>query len=141
MKYFYLALSWVFAAIFLLVGVSLMFTSPLAGLCALAASALLLPPVRDAVYSKTKKELSGKARGISIIALLIGASLFAGQSQLAQQEKQERRQAQEKAEQTEKLRQEAIQEFQLNSQAIVSSIESSIAQKDFDSAISQADRY
>lgn len=141
MKYFYLALSWIFAAIFLLVGVSLMFTSPLAGLCALAASALLLPPVRDAVYSKTKKELSGKARGISIIALLIGASLFAGQSQLAQQEKQERRQAQEKAEQTEKLRQEAIQEFQLNSQAIVSSIESSIAQKDFDSAISQADRY
>ena len=141
MKYVYLALSWIFGGVFLLAGVSLMFSSPLAGLCALAASALLIPPVRDAVYLKTNRELSGKARGISVIALLVGASFFAGQSELAQQERHESKQAQEKAEQVEKLRQEAIQEFKLNGQAIISSIEESIAQKDFETAISQADKY
>lgn len=141
MKYVYLALNWGFGVLFLLAGVVSLIDNPLGGLCLLTISALLLPPVRNFIHSKTNKEFPVKARAVAIFALFIAFGIFVGQSQDKKEQEIAAQQAQEKAEQVEKLRQEAIQEFKLNGQAIISSIEESIAQKDFETAISQADKY
>ena len=47
MKYVYLALNWGFGVLFLLAGAVSLIENPFGGLCLLAISALLLPPVRN----------------------------------------------------------------------------------------------
>ncbi len=63
MKYVYLVLNWGFGVLFLLIGIVSSVESPLGGLSLILLSLLLLPPVRNLVHSKTKKELSVKVRG------------------------------------------------------------------------------
>lgn len=81
MKYVYLALNWIFGALFLLTGLISIVESPLGGLALILISLLLLPPVRNFAYSKTNKELPVKARGIAIFVLFIASGIFVGQSQ------------------------------------------------------------
>jgi predicted membrane metal-binding protein len=56
MKLVYLILSWVFGVFFLLTGLLSIIESPLGGVCLIIMAALLLPPIRNFVYSKTKNK-------------------------------------------------------------------------------------
>ncbi len=67
--------SWGFGGFLFLGGVFGMFEEPVLGICALLASALLLPPIRDIVYQKTNKSLSFGVRFILVTTLIaIGGS-------------------------------------------------------------------
>ncbi len=78
-KLFFLALNWTFALIFLFAG--LLTGSVLGGSCLIAISLLLLPPIRNYVYSKTNKKIHLAIRAILIFILFMAFGLFAGQSE------------------------------------------------------------
>lgn len=141
MKYVYLTLNWVFGALFLLTGVLSLVESPLAGLCLIAAAALLLPPVRNFVYSKTNKEFSVKARVISIFILFMAFGFFVGQAQDRKEQELAAQQAQEKSEKAAQLRQENIDYFNANREQIVSTVKKALSEKDYQSVISQSNKY
>jgi hypothetical protein len=141
MKLVYLILNWVFGVLFLLMGLLSIIESPLGRVCLIAMAALLLPPVRKFIYSKTKKELPTKARAISIFILFIAFGVFIGQSQDRKAQELAAKQAQEQAEKTEQLRQEIIDYFNTNRQEIISSIQESLANKDYKAVISQSNKY
>jgi len=140
-KYLYLTLNWVFGVLFLLVGVLSLVESPLAGLSLIAAAALLLPPVRNFVYSKTNKEFSVKERVISIFILFMAFGFFVGQAQERKEQELAAQQAQEKAEKAAQLRQDNIDYFNANREQIISRVKSAITEKDYQAAISQSNKY
>lgn len=127
MKYVYLTLNWVFGALFLLTGVLSLVESPLAGLCLIAAAALLLPPVRNFVYSKTNKEFPVKARVISIFILFMAFGFFVGQAQDRKEQELAAQQAQDY--------------FNANREQIVSTVKKALSEKDYQSVISQSNKY
>ena len=129
MKYVYLILNWVFGVIFLLTGVLSLVESPLAGLSLITAAALLLPPVRNFVYSKTNKELPVKARAISIFILFMAFGFFVGQAQDRKQQQLAAQQAQENAEKAAQLRQENIDYFNANRERIMSALKTALSEK------------
>jgi len=140
-KYLYLTLNWVFGVLFLLAGVLSLVESPLAGLSLIAAAALLLPPVRNFVYSKTNKEFPVKARAISIFILFMAFGFFVGQAQERKEQELAAQQAQEKAEKAAQLRQDNIDYFNANREQIISRVKSAVTEKDYQAAISQSNKY
>lgn len=141
MKYVYLALNWVFGVLFLLAGTLSLVESPLAGLCLIAAAVLLLPPVRNFVYSKTNQEFPVKARAVSIFVLFMAFGFFAGQAQEQKEQELAAQNAQEKAEKAAQLRQENIDHFEANREKIIASIDKAISDEDYQEAISQSNKY
>jgi len=141
MKFVYLALNWVFGVLFLLTGLLSIVESPLGGICLIAIAALLLPPVRSFVYSKTNKEIPVKARAISVFILFIAFGVFIGQSQDRKAQELAAKQAQEQAEKTAQLRQEQIDYFNANRQEIISSIKDALTAKDYKAVLSQSNKY
>lgn len=148
MKNLYVILSWGFGVLFLLMGLvgladfqdklSLLFA-----LAFIAISAFLLPPVRDFLYSKTNKKISGKVRAFSIFSIFMALVFFTAldenqkKQELAQQQIQEKA----KAKKEEQLRQKATNYFNANREQIFFSINKSISEKDYQSAISQSEKY
>jgi predicted PurR-regulated permease PerM len=114
MKHLSMGLNWVFGIFFLLIGVLSFLESPLAGLSMAAAAALLLPPARDFVYSKTNIEFSIKARAISILILFIAFGFFSGQSQEQKKQELAHQQTQEEAEKIAQLQKQNIDYFNAN---------------------------
>ena len=141
MKYLYLTLNWVFGLLFLLAGVLSLVESPLAGLSLIAAAALLLPPVRNFVYSKTNKDFPVKARAISIFILFMAFGFFVGQAQERKEQELAAQQAQGKAEKAAQLRQDNVDYFNANREQIISRVKSAITEKDYQAAISQSNKY
>jgi len=62
--------SWGFGGFFMLGGIIGLLEDPMLGICAISASALLLPPARDFVHQKTNKSLSSGVRFVAVITLL-----------------------------------------------------------------------
>lgn len=141
MKYVYLALNWVFGVLFLLAGALSLIESPLAGLCLIAAAALLLPPVRNFVYSKTNQEFPVKARAVSVFVLFMGFGFFAGQAQERREQELAAQKAEERGEKAAQLRQERIDHFNANRDQIIASVEKAITDEDYQAAISQSNKY
>lgn len=141
MKYVYLALNWSFGVLFLLAGVVSLIEDPLGGLCLIAISLLLLPPVRNYVFSKTKKELPVKARAISIFVLFIAFGIFAGQLQERKVQEQTAHEAKQKAEKATQIRQENINYFNANREQIISSVKAALFEKDYQAVLSQSNKY
>lgn len=137
----YLVLNWGFGVLFLLAGVVSLIDNPLGGLCLLAISALLLPPVRNFIYTKTNKEFPIKARAISIFVLFIAFGIFSGQSQERKAQEQVALDAEQKAEKIAQIRQENIDYFKANRETIISSVKSALSSKDYQSALSQSNKY
>lgn len=81
MKYLHLALYWLFAVIFGLAGLGLIFTLQLAALPLILLSMFLLPPVRKFFHAKTNRSLSNKAKGWIIVFLLVVFAVLAGISE------------------------------------------------------------
>jgi hypothetical protein len=76
MKYLYLVLNWVFGVIFCLFGILFLIGEPFAGICLIAISFLLLPPVRNALFQRTNKTFPFGARAASIFMLIIACFTF-----------------------------------------------------------------
>lgn len=134
MKYVYLVLNWVFGVLFLLIGLFFLLEYPLTGLCLIAAATLLLPPVRNFAYSKTNMVFSVWVRAISLFILLLASLVFLGQSE----EKREQKIAEQKAAE---IRKENIDYFNTNRKQIISSVKEALSEKDYQSVISQSDKY
>ncbi|NQY07652.1 MAG: hypothetical protein HRT68_16015 [Flavobacteriaceae bacterium] len=130
MKYVYLTLSWVFGVLFGLMGLVFIIASPLGGLCLIFISLLLLPPVRNAVYSKTNEELSFKVRVISIFVLVIAFSVFISEYQ----DKKD-------AELTAKSHQKNMDYFNSHRDEIISSVSAALAENNFQIVITQSSKF
>lgn len=141
MKFVYLSLNWIFGVLFLVTGVFSLIESPLGGICLIAMAALLLPPVRSFVYSKTNKELPVKVRAVSIFVLVIAFGVFLGQSQDRKAQELAAQQAQEKAEKTAQIRQEKIDYFNANREEIISLAKAALSAKEYQSVLSQSNKY
>ncbi|WP_404358508.1 hypothetical protein [Methylotuvimicrobium sp. KM1] len=141
MRYVYLTLNWVFGVFFLLIGLPFIGYAPLAGGCMFAAAALLLPPVRSFVYSKTNKALPVKARAISIFALFLAFGFFDNQAKDEMAQELAAQQAREKAEKAAELRQKNINYFNANREQIIYSVKKALSGSDYQSVISQSNKY
>lgn len=141
MKYVYLALNWVFGVLLGLSGLISLVESPLGGICLIAISLLLLPPIRNAVYARTKKELPFKARAISIFVLFIAFGIFVGQSQERKAAELEAQKAEEQAQKVAEARQEHIDYFNSHKDEIISSASSALSEKNYHLVMSQTSKY
>lgn len=141
MKYIYLSLNWVFGILFGLTGLLSVLESPIAGLCLITISLLLLPPVRNLVYSKTKKDLSFKGRAIWILVLVVAFVIFVGQSQDKKAAKLAAQKSEEQAQKAANARQKNIDYFNSHREEIISSASVAIAEKNYQSVLSQFGKY
>lgn len=141
MKYVYLTLNWLFGVLFGLAGLITLIESPLGGFCLVAISLLLLPPVKNIVYEKTKKELPFKARAVSIFVLVIAFGIFAGQSQEKRAAELAAQKVEEKAQKAAEARQDKIDYFNSHREEIISSASSAISEKNYKLALNQTEKY
>lgn len=115
--------------------------APVAGLSMIVASGLLLPPVRNYVYSNTNKKIPPIFRVISIFVLLLTFGYFIGQVQDKKAQDLAVHQAQEKAQKEAHLRQEIIDQFNDDREQIINSAKNALSEKDYQSAISQTNKF
>lgn len=141
MKYIYLGLSWIFGVLIFLMGAVSLIETPLAGLSLILISLLLLPPVRKFVHSKTNKELSPKARTVSIFALFVAFTVFVTQHQNEKAELVKAQEAKEQAEKLAQIKQDNIDYFNANRNEIISNVQKEISSKNYESAISLSTKY
>ncbi len=141
MKYVYLALNWVFGILSLLIGIVSIIESPLGGLSLILISLLLLPPIRNLVHSKIKKELPVKVRGVAIFVLFIAFGIFVGQSQDRKAQEVAAQEAQEKAERVASIRQQNIDYFNNNSSSILSKIKTALDNANYKEVVSLSSKY
>lgn len=141
MKYVYLTLNWVFGVLLALSGLLLLIEAPLAGICLIAISLLLLPPVRNAVFAKTNKEFPFKARAISIFVLFIAFGIFLGQSEQKKAAELEAQKAEEQAQNIAKARQENIDYFNSHKEEILASASSALSEKNYQVVVNQTSKY
>jgi len=141
MKFVYLTLNWVFGVLLGLSGLVSLVESPLGGICLIAISLLLLPPVRNAVYAKTKNKLPLKARAISIFVLLIAFGIFSGQSQEKKAAELEAQKAEEQAQKVSQARQDNINYFNSYKEEIISSASSALSENNYQLVMNQTRKY
>lgn len=141
MKVVYLILNWLFGVLFLLSGFVTLFTAPLGALCLIAAAALLLPPIRHAVFSKTNTRIPIKARAICIFILVMAFGLFVGQVQEQEKRALAVQQAQDKAEKAAQLQNERMEYFKTNRNEILLSVREAIEESDYQRAIAESNQY
>lgn len=133
MKYTYTPLNWFFGIAFLLSGMSVVSEAPLAGLSYIAISAILLPPARNFVHSKTGKTLSSKAKAIGIFGLFIAAHIFMGINNVKKAEALALQEAAESQKQTEY--------FIANKPKILNDLKAAIKAEDYQKAFSLSSKY
>jgi len=97
MKYIYLILNWLFGASFLLLGLVMLFSSPIAGLSLFGCGALLMPPIRSFAFQKTNKQIPSKVRTILISVLLIGFVIVVNHEQNEERQIAAEKRAEEQA--------------------------------------------
>ena len=141
MRYVYLALNWIFGALFLLTGVVSLFSAPLAGIAMLAISLLLFPPARKFAYSKTNKELPFKARAAAIVVLFIAFGVFVGQDESRKAQEVAAKEAQAQAEKAAAMRKQNIDYFNQNSAQILGEVKEAIANGDYNKASALSSKY
>jgi hypothetical protein len=106
----------------LVIGVFSIVESLLGGICLIAISSLLLPPIKNFVYSKTNKELPFKTKIFLIFLFFIASIIFSSQSQEKRALEFAAEQSQKQAEKLAKIRQENISNFNVNHDQIISSV-------------------
>lgn len=141
MKYVYLALNWVFGVLCFLIGLASIITSPLAGLSVVMISLLLLPPARKFAFSKLNMIIPVKVRGGLIFTLFIGFIVFMTQGIEQKSKDAALQKTREKAEQIEKIEQENIAYFSTNKKMILSSANTALSAEEYQTVISQTNKY
>lgn len=113
--------------------------SPLAGITMISVSLLILPPARNFVYGKTKKELSFTARSLTAFVIIVVAGMFNGLSH-----KQQELAAQEAIEQAEKIaliKQQNIDYFFANKETIITALNTNLTSNDYQAVVSTSSKY
>ena len=141
MKYVYLVLNWAFGVFFLSFGLYLLLESPLGGLSLILISLLLLPPVRNFVYSKINKELSVAYRGAAIFLLFLAFGSFVGESQDIKERKSAAIETQEIAQMAAARRKQDIDYFNQNMLQILSEINESFQEGNYKQVILVSSKY
>ena len=144
MKFVYLVLNWGFGIFFLLVGiVGTLSVSVLLGIPFIFISLLLLPPVRNFVYSNTGKEMSIVVRTILIFVFLGVFSVFSQQNmEKKHAQNLATQQAKQKNEQHRlERKQQKIVYFNANREQIILDIKASLTTKEYQSVLSQSNKY
>lgn len=141
MKYLISALNWTFGVLFAITGAVSLFEAPLAGLCILAMSGLLLPPVRSFVHAKTSVELPTKARAASIVVLLIAVGIFSNQAELKKSQIETAQKLKEQEAKRAEAKQEKINYFEANRVQIISSIAEAFAAGKYAEAVKESRKY
>jgi len=134
MNYLLSALSWVFGVFFLITGLIGLFNWPLGGMCFLLIALILLPPVRKLVHSKTNKRLPTKGEALALTILLITGVV-------AVVHVQAKKNVEQKSQETARARQQKIDHFNANRDAIISSVQSAMEENNYKLAISLASDY
>ena len=96
---------------------------------------------RNAVYSKTQKELPFKARAVSVFVLFIAFAVFVGQSQERKAAELEAQKAEEQAQKVAQARQENIDYFKAHKAEIISSASSALSEKNYQLVMNQTSKY
>jgi len=141
MKYVYLVLNWLFGIVFIILGITSLFTNPLASVPLFIISLLLLPPVRVFVQSKTGKEFSLKARAVTIIILFVSFGIVTG---IGEDKKRQELAAQKAKEQAQKIaaqKKKTIEYYIANKATILNMVRNAIAKADYKKAVSTTNRY
>ncbi len=116
---------------------------PWVGFILIVISSLLLPPIRESVYSKTKFELPIKVRAIVIASLCLILGAMSGYQHYEKNKAQEiaAQQAHMKAERVAKIRQEKIDDFNKNRGQIISSMKAAFDAKEYQVVIDLASEH
>lgn len=141
MKYVYLTLNWLFGGIFVLSGFAYLTTTVLGALCNFAMAALLLPPVRQFVFSKTGKELPVKFRAVALLVLFGASGYFMTSSASLEAEKAASKKESKAVELAAQTKKKNIDFFNENREKIVSSTQAAFATKDYATVISESKKY
>lgn len=144
MKYIHTTLGWAFGLLFLAVGVLSVATPPyisFSGAALITIGALLFPPFRRFVTSRTGNELSTKFTSVSVIVLFFVFGFFAANER---EEAEAQKAAAEKLamqEQLEEARKSVIDEFNSNRTDIIEQIRDLLGQQEWNNALQVAEKY
>lgn len=133
-------IAWVFGVVILLLGLSNFMEAPLPGLSLIVVAALLLPPIRNYVYSKTNLKLPVVVRVILILLLLASFSHYARPIKERKDQELTAHNAQEEAQREVKSHQESVgSEFindkgELDEAALVERVKKLINERDYEIA-------
>lgn len=145
MKTLLLIVSWIIGCALAITGLVLLFTAPWSGIILIAASLLVLPPVRALVYAKTHKRLTFGIRTLLVIVLFVGSmflvSVSAIHTENVHEAQQKAKAEQVKAAQLAKVKQENEQYFATHRSDVLASITKSITSKHYQQAIAKAKKY
>jgi len=141
MKYLYLLLSWSFGIFFVALSLATAMSSIPASIAYLLIALFLLPPSRKFAYSKTKKEVPIKARGIIITSLAIASLFLLGMSDEIRKEEMRTQADKERAEKIAFARQKNIDYFNQHSSSILEEIKTAIADKKFNKVLQLSSKY
>lgn len=134
-EYFYLALSWFFGLSWLLAGIVMATNFSLrGGACILVMSSLILPPIRNWVFSKTNKTISKKVRILLLVMLFIATPIFVVDDI-------NQRTANVEAERVAAIEQENIDYFNSNREQIISAAKSALDSKNYQTVVVQFKKY
>ncbi|MGB2518660.1 hypothetical protein OLL83_000758 [Shewanella algae] len=120
MKYIFMLFNWFFGIVFGLFGVIYIGISYLGALCLILISLMLLPPIRNALYLKTKIEIPFRWRGIVIFIVFTVFGIVSTNSYEAEI-------IEEKRLEELKVRQENIDYFIKNKESIISLARSNVS--------------
>ncbi len=139
MKFIYLILNWFFGITFFLFSLATMVLySFLSGLCYLSISLLLLPPVREFIYSQTKLSIGFKMRVLVIFVLSMSSVYFQGKAMTEKREALAREQAKERVAKINKMH---TQYFNEHRDSVIKSIEQALKQQEYELAVSESSKY
>ncbi|MDM8564243.1 hypothetical protein QUF74_01160 [Candidatus Halobeggiatoa sp. HSG11] len=144
MKFVYAVLNWGFGLLFLLLGTfGILAESVLQGIPFIFISLILLPPVRNFVYSKTRKEMSVVVRTILIFVFLGVFGVFNHQNmEKKHAQNLATQQAKQKNEQQRlERKQQKLVYFNANREQIILDIKASLTAKEYQSVLSQSNKY
>lgn len=132
MQKIYSIFNWVMGILFLIGGLGGLFEAPLAGICLITAGALLLPPARKMVFSKTNKRVPALIRFISVFILFGLFGFFTNKSEDSNKSKELAAEEREN--------QEAISLFNNDRNEVIDSIRNLISCGNYEEAITETDR-
>lgn len=141
MKYVYLTLTWVFGILAILIAFVALTTSFRAALCLFAVGALLLPPIRDFVFSKTTTALPVQLRAVIIVILLGSFVYFTSIGGTERAEEAAAEEARELAEIVAQRKKKNADFFNANRETIIFSAQTALAEKDYAKVISNTSQY
>ena len=141
MSTLYLALSWLFGGLLLILGLASMFKMPVPGLLMIVMAMLFLPPSTKFFYEKSKRELSSTTKLFSVFILLLAIGYTAGLSVKQEEERLAAEKAQKNADAVATYYKEAEKYFITNREAVIASIKELEAKKDYKTIVKNYAKY